>query len=636
MSFKFYQLPLFLLLIFSSSLFSQDVPFSKGVNLTNWFQVNSPYMVQIKKYDLEDFKNIQNLGCDAIRLPVNMIAMTNGAPDFQIDEHFFVLLDSVIQWAEITDLHLILDNHTFDPEISTPPDFGVFLNKVWAQIANHYKNGYHKLYYEILNEPHGIEDDLWNNIQQSVVETIRQIDTDHYIIVGPAGWNSYNNLANMPYYNGEKLIYTFHFYDPFIFTHQGATWVDPSMDKITNIPFPYNPSTMPVMDPKYQDTWLGWAYNEYPQQGNAVFVKQLLDMAISFKNERGVPIFCGEFGVLKTHAINEERVNWYRIVREYMELNGIGWTMWDYHGDFGIFEKGSNGLFEHDLNLDLADALGLNEMDQTEFQLKPDSASFIVYDDFIGNNIFESIYTNGQLSLYANDDPKEGYHYIKWSDPKQYNHLSFDFIPNKDLSLLTDNNYSLEFWVKGDKPGSKLDLRFVDTKTGIDDDRPWRNRYVLDESLLEWDGNWHKVRIDLQDFTEQGSWDDNTWYNPIGAFDWSAIDMFEIVSEYSLQLPVNFAFDQIEITGQLLKTGSFEDAPQILIFPNPAENTIQINELTNDCDNYKIHDLNGNLITQNILGHSRILNTIQLPRGIYLISFYSKDNLIQTKRFVKQ
>jgi len=130
--------------------------------------------------------------------------------------------------------------------------------------------------------------------------------------------------------------------------------------------------------------------------------------------------------------------------------------------------------------------------------------------------------------------------------------------------------------------------------------------------------------------------DDNTWYNPIGAFDWSAIDMFEIVSEYSLQLPVNFAFDQIEITGQLLKTGSFEDAPQILIFPNPAENTIQINELTNDCDTYKIHDLNGNLITQNILGHSRILNTIQLPRGIYLISFYSKDNLIQTKRFVKQ
>ena len=55
---------------------------------------------------------------------------------------------------------------------------------------------------------------------------------------------------------------------------------------------------------------------------------------------------------------------------EYIEENGIAWTIWDYHGGFGVFEKNSQGLFDHDLNLELLQALGLNLPDQTEFSTK--------------------------------------------------------------------------------------------------------------------------------------------------------------------------------------------------------------------------------------------------------------------------
>ena len=88
-----------------------------------------------------------------------------------------------------------------------------------------YYSGY--VFYEVLNEPHGIADGVWGSIQQSVIDAIRTEDAVHYIIVGGANWNSYNNLSALPLYSDTKLIYTFHFYDPFVFTHQGASWSNP-------------------------------------------------------------------------------------------------------------------------------------------------------------------------------------------------------------------------------------------------------------------------------------------------------------------------------------------------------------------------------------------------------------------------
>jgi len=139
-----------LYLIFSIQAKAQ-VPFEKGVNLTNWFQVDDVREIQLRRYDLEDFEQIKSLGCDVIRLPVNLMAMTNGDPDYNIDPLFFTLLDSVVHWAEKTDLHLILDNHTFDPSENTSSQIGDFLLSVWPQIAYRYKNGYDQMYYEILN-----------------------------------------------------------------------------------------------------------------------------------------------------------------------------------------------------------------------------------------------------------------------------------------------------------------------------------------------------------------------------------------------------------------------------------------------------------------------------------------------------
>ena len=336
---------LLLFVIISSSQLSAQNPFNKGVNLTSWFQSGSAQEVQLYKYDLQDFEQIKSLGCDVIRLPVNLLAMTDGAPDYNLDPMFLSMMDSVVNWAENTGLHLILDNHTFDPSENTSPAIRDFLVKVWPQLANRYKNSYENLYYEILNEPHGIADATWNNIQQEVIEKIREVDAVHFLIVGPAGWNSYHNLELMPFYEDPKLIYTFHFYDPFLFTHQGASWVEPSMVPLAGVPFPYDAGAMPGMPAQFSGTWLQSAYNNYQNDGTVTKIKSLIDkINIAYQTNYS-----------------------YQVVREYLEANDIAWTIWDYHGGFGLFEKNSQGLFDHDLNVDLLQALGLNQPDQTEF-----------------------------------------------------------------------------------------------------------------------------------------------------------------------------------------------------------------------------------------------------------------------------
>jgi endoglucanase len=364
-------LPLAILLFLSLFLFHlspaspADVPFSRGINLTEWFQVSAANKIRFTKYTKQDFEQIKSLGCDVIRLPINLHSMTSGAPDYIIDPLLYRYLDQVVNWADELGINLILDNHSFDPAVNTDSSIEHILLKVWSQMARHYKNTPGHLYYEILNEPHGISDGVWNPIQQKVINTIREADTTHYIVVGGAGWNSYNNLDAIPVYTDKKLIYTFHFYDPFVFTHQGASWTNPSMVPLSGVPFPYDANNMPVLPASLKGSWIETNFDSYHNTGNAASVKSLIDIAIRFKKTRNVPVFCGEFGVYIPNSRNDHRVIWYETVRKYLEENGIPWTTWDYHGGFGLFKKDSKGQFDHDLNIPLLKALGLNAPAQT-------------------------------------------------------------------------------------------------------------------------------------------------------------------------------------------------------------------------------------------------------------------------------
>lgn len=567
------------MIIFGSLTLSAQVPFHKGVNLTNWFQAASARQIQFTKFTKKDFQNIKSLGCDVIRLPINLHAMTSGAPDYTLDPLFLDFLDQAVNWSEELNIYLILDNHTFDPAVSTSPDIENILIKVWPQLAAHYKGRSEFLLYEILNEPHGIADNLWGSIQQSVIDAIRNEDDKHYIIVGGTNYNSYATLANLPNYADPKLIYTFHFYDPFLFTHQGASWVEPSLVPLSNMPFPYKASSMPALPNNLRGTWIESAYNNYPNDGTVSKVKQLLDIAVNFKNSRNVPVFCGEFGVYMPNSMETDRVGWYKEVKTYLDQKGIPWTIWDYRGGFGLFDENSNELFEYDLNVPLLTSLDLVVPQQEQFYIKPARKGFIIYDDVVGEGIVATSSVNtGTLDYYNSGVPQNGQYCTFWTGVNQYDAINFDFNPNIDLSLMPDHNFEITFWVRGNSAGSSFDIRFVDTKTGSSD-HPWRMGITIDETLTSWDNKWHQVTVPLSDLQEKGSWD-NAWFNPENKFDWAAVDRFEIVAEQKALAGIEFFFDDIQVAGEeipeILDAEAAKDILDVRIYPSPISKDSRI------------------------------------------------------------
>ena len=129
--------------------------------------------------------------------------------------------------------------------------------------------------------------------------------------------------------------------------------------------------------------------------------------------------------------------------------------------------------------------------------------------------------------------------------------------------------------------GSSFDIRLVDTDTEDPEDHPWRMRYTIDEQVAAWDGAWHAVHIPLRDLVEHGAWEDE-WFNPLGAFDWQAVDRFDLVAEHHALDGIQFWFDELRIVGPMLTAVLPEAASQPVAlalaanYPNPFNATTAI------------------------------------------------------------
>jgi endoglucanase len=559
---------IFLCLIFVCSILrvSAEVPFHKGVNLTGWFSSNNSKSIPFNRFSKNDFQNIKSLGCDVVRLPITLHGMTSGAPDYVVDTLFYFYLDQVIDWAEELNMNLVIDNHTIpdatNKSVETP------LLKIWPQMARHYKDRSTSVFYEILNEPNTLLASDWAKIQAKVVDSIRAYDTIHTIIVTGADWGGISGLTALKKLSDPNLIYSFHFYDPFLFTHQGATWPNPPMGDLVGVPFPYDATRMPACPESLKGTWVQSSLaNSYKTDGTVAKLKSTIDLAANYAKNNGVDIFCGEFGVYNLKSPDTDRVEWYKVVPGYLTEKGIPWTMWDYQGGFGLFNEGSNEVFEYDLNRPLAEGMGLTLPPVKEYTLKADSVPFNLYTDLVGNGIIQG----GSGDLFASD-AYDGNYGILLTDIAQYSNLEFRFKFAKDMSLLVAADYSIDFWMKADSPGSNVVLRFNDTKTADPNDHPWRMDYIINSNVAPFDGEWHHVSIPLKKFVDAGSWDNEAWWGSTKSFDWKAVDRFQIVAENMSLTGKKFWFDNIRIEGEPV-TGVYEQSAnegfQAKAYPNP-------------------------------------------------------------------
>jgi endoglucanase len=472
------------------------------------------------------------------------------------------------------------------------------------------------------------------------------VDTVHTIVVGASEWNHPSQLSSMPEYKDDNLLYTFHFYSPFIFTHQGADQ-SPLAD-FHGIPFPYESSRMTDCPDSLIGTWVESAIKSYPADGSIDKVKSIIDMAATFKETRSTGLFCGEFGVLRGKSEPTDRLLWYQTVAGYLIEKGIPWTIWDYKGSFGLFNANTNQLFENDLDTSLLSVLQLTIPEQKKFEKAPIHGNFEIYSDYIAENIYKANeLKGGKADYYSESSPASGNYCIKWEGSNQYGSLVFDFKPDCDLSDLRENNFTLKFYIRCSNPLTKIQIRFVDTKNG-ESDHPWRMSFDLGNLNSTSDGEWQWLKIPLSAFQETGAWD-NQWFNPIGEFDWANIDKLEIVAEYHSLSNSTLEIDELtisEITSSAINFRS-DDSDVLEIFPNPASNSVIIKIKDNNKNfSLSIADLNGKIVKELITeSDNQPKNSFawdrtdslgkRLPPGIYFCRLKNLQGIISKKIIVQ-
>ncbi len=282
---------------------------------------------------------MDSMGFETLRLPVTFDKWEDRHSPYTFDSvSYFKNIDSVITWCGLLNMNLIIvyqHGVLYDSNFNSEKKRIVAL---WKQIANRYVNtNPQKVFFELYNEPNNITTSHWRTAAIAIIDALRPILPNHTFIVGATEWNSLYKLNEMGVLPDTNIIYNFHFYEPYIFTHQGASWGGPELST-TGIPFPYDSATMPPMNPLVIGTQGEGAYNYYHVAGTCQSISDALSIAANFGLVNNVPVWCGEFGSYSAFIPNDgSRCRYTECVKTNLDSLQIPYALWEWDEGFSIF-----------------------------------------------------------------------------------------------------------------------------------------------------------------------------------------------------------------------------------------------------------------------------------------------------------
>ena len=320
-----------------------------GINLSEWFA----QVYDQKGYTKEHFETwntaqdialIRSMGFDHVRLSMNQQPMFQHGQADRIPADYLVYLDSAVQMIVDHGLAVIIDVHPesdFKQKLVAEDSFVEQFEDYWRQLARHYSSTNPDLVsFEILNEPEFHDRYRWQGVQSKLAVAIREGAPQHTIIVAGAYWSSENELLFFDPLRDSNIIYNFHFYDPHIFTHQGATWSTNYVHYLKELPYPSTPENVQQAAALLPDAVNHLQAIHYGlDRWNASRIDGEIGQVAAWAKRWKVPVTCNEFGVYRKAANPQDRAAWISDVRTTLEKYSIGWTMWDYSGGFGVVTK---------------------------------------------------------------------------------------------------------------------------------------------------------------------------------------------------------------------------------------------------------------------------------------------------------
>ncbi|MDN3581496.1 glycoside hydrolase family 5 protein [Mucilaginibacter flavus] len=301
-----------------------------------------------------DFKLLKKLGYKSLRLPIAFAYFENGQiPTAQL----FIYIDKVVKQSRKYGFKLVLDLHNGNLNDTNYTAQTAKIINIWLNITKRYASvSADDLLFELYNEPPHMNPDVWKDAAYNIVTALRKVDKTRTYIIGASNYNSIYELSRFVRLADENIIYTFHFYEPFFFTHQGAAWIGNQV-ATTGVTFPYSAENFPALNPNAKGTPGESHYNLYPKDGNERSVNDKLQIVKNWGNKYAVPIICGEYGVYNKYADLDSRCRYIKAVRAALKRLNIPGMMWDYNSSFSIFAGPPSIL---NLPTCMQDAIGYN------------------------------------------------------------------------------------------------------------------------------------------------------------------------------------------------------------------------------------------------------------------------------------
>lgn len=295
----------------------------------------------------EDVKKVADLGFDHIRLPIDYEVLETQDGNEYMEGIAYV--NQFLLWCEEYNMDVVLDLHKaygydfndagdpFKNNLFSNPELQRRFVELWTRLAQRYGN-LDYVAFELLNEV--VEEhvaDEWNKLIDVTVDAIRRYAPDTPIIYGGIQWNSARTLKllNKPEY--DNIIFTFHMYEPLIFTHQKAPWV-PNMPMDKTIDYPatmeYYKEVSKLIGYKGKDVQI----SKCKEMGKP-FLIEMIKEAVDMAKEAGVRLYCGEFGVIDRAPV-EDTLRWYQDIFDVFKQFDIHAAVWSYKEmDFGVTDE---------------------------------------------------------------------------------------------------------------------------------------------------------------------------------------------------------------------------------------------------------------------------------------------------------
>lgn len=321
--------------------------FQKGVNLGGWLSQGILDKEHLDSFITEaDITKIASWGADHVRLPLDYENIEN--EDGSVRESGYFYIDSCISWCRKNGLNIVLDLHKTYGYIFDDPEYSKdffhsselqkrFLN-TWTNIISRYAKDSDIMMVELLNEvvPNDVVSE-WNELALRAINVIRSVSEDIKILYGGVGYNAVTSIKKLMPPVDENIVYNFHCYEPLVFTHQTAWWVD-DMPKDFHIDYPGSIDDYMEKSRSIKGTMHGALSDENVHVTclGPDFFEEIFRDGIEAGRTLNVPLYCGEYGVID-QAPAEATVRWFKDINSVFRKYGIGRAVWNYkEKDFGI------------------------------------------------------------------------------------------------------------------------------------------------------------------------------------------------------------------------------------------------------------------------------------------------------------